>query len=92
MRTGDGRWAYLPLAGNRSVTLASPANLVQTVLNGGFAPSTTGHPRPFGMPPFMFTLSDEDVAAVLTHLRTQWGHRAVPVSALDVQALRGTGH
>lgn len=89
---GDGRWAYLPLAGNRSVTLTSPANLVQTVLNGGFAPSTAGHPRPFGMPPFMFTLSDEEVAAVLTHLRTQWGHQAAPVSALDVQALRGAGH
>lgn len=84
----DGQWAYPPLAGNRAVTLASPANLVQMVLNGGFAPATTGHPRPFGMPPFVLTLSDSEVATLLTYLRTQWGHQAPPVSELDVQRLR----
>lgn len=90
MRGADGRLAYPPLAGNRAVTLASPANLVQIVLNGGFAPATAGHPRPFGMPPFVLTLSDSEVAAILTHLRTQWGNQAAPVSALEVQQLRGT--
>lgn len=90
IRTANGHFAYLPLAGNRSVTLASPANLVQIVLNGGFAPATAGHPRPFGMPPFVLTLSDSDIAAILTHLRTQWGNQAAPVSALEVQQLRGS--
>ena len=89
-RGTDGRLAYPPLAGNRAVTLASPANLVQIVLNGGFAPATPGHPRPFGMPPFVLDLSDGDVATVLTYIRTQWGNQAAPVSALDVQQLRGT--
>ncbi len=88
IRGRDGQWAYPPLAGNRAVTLASPANLVQMVLNGGFAPATTAHPRPFGMPPFVLTLSDREVATLLTHLRTQWGHQAPPVSELDVQRLR----
>ncbi len=82
--------AWPPLAGNRAVTLASPANLIQVVLNGGFGPSTAGHPRPFGMPPFVLDLSDSDIAAVLTHLRTQWGHNAAPVTELDVLQLRGT--
>lgn len=82
--------AWPPLAGNRAVSLASPANLIQVVLNGGFGPSTTGHPRPFGMPPFVLDLSDSEIAAVLTHLRTQWGHNAAPVSELDVLQLRGT--
>lgn len=90
VRTGDGQFAYPPLAGNRTVTLASPANLVQTVLNGGFGPATDGHPQPFGMPPFVLTLSDAELAAVLTHLRSAWGHRASAVSALQVQQLRGT--
>ena len=90
IRDAGGRFAYPPLAGNRAVTLASPANLVQIVLNGGFAPATQGHPRPFGMPPFVLTLSDSEVAAILTYLRTQWGHQAAPVSELDVQQLRGT--
>lgn len=89
-RGTDGRLAYPPLAGNRAVTMASPANLVQIVLNGGFAPATPGHPRPFGMPPFVLDLSDGDVATVLTYIRTQWGNQAAPVSALDVQQLRGT--
>lgn len=82
--------AWPPLAGNRAVTLASPANLIQVVLNGGFGPSTQGHPRPFGMPPFVLDLSDTEIAAVLTHLRTQWGNNATPVTELDVLQLRGT--
>ncbi len=82
--------AYPPLAGNRSVLLASPANLVQTVLNGGFSPATTGHPRPFGMPPYLLELSDADIAAVLTHVRGSWGNTAAAVSELDVLNLRGT--
>jgi mono/diheme cytochrome c family protein len=89
---GQGHFAYPPLAGNRTVTQASPANLVQTVLNGGFAPATAGHPRPFGMPPFVLALQAEEVAAVLTHLRTHWGNRASAVSLLDVQQLRGSAH
>ena len=83
-------WAYPPLAGNRAVTLAHPANLVQMVMNGGYAPATAGHPRPFGMPPFVLQLSDAELAAVLTHIRTQWGHQATPVTELQVQALRGS--
>ncbi|MDP3520897.1 MAG: cytochrome c [Hydrogenophaga sp.] len=82
--------AYPPLAGNRSVLLTSPANLVQTVLNGGFSPATAAHPRPFGMPPYVLELSDADIAAVLTHVRGSWGNTAAAVSELDVLNLRGT--
>lgn len=82
--------AYPALAGNRAVVLASPANLVQTVLNGGFSPATAGHPRPFGMPPYLLTLDDADIAAVLTHVRRSWGNQAPAVSELDVLKLRGT--
>ncbi|MBA2964075.1 MULTISPECIES: c-type cytochrome [Ramlibacter] len=82
---GEGRTgAYPPLAGNRAVTMAVTANLVQVVLGGGFAPSTEGNPRPFGMPPFVTLLSDADIAAVLTHIRTSWGNRAAPVSEFEV--------
>lgn len=87
--TSNGAFAYPPLVGNRTVTMESPANLVQIVLNGGFAPATEGHPRPFGMPPFVLQLNDAELAEVLTYVRTQWGNQAPPVSALDVQQLRG---
>lgn len=59
------------------------------VMNGGYGPSTAAHPRPFGMPPFVLTLSDADVAAVLTHVRSAWGNQAAPVAELTVQRLRG---
>lgn len=80
--------AYPALAGNRSVTLDPPANLVRVVLLGGFAPATAGNPRPYGMPPFATVLSEEDVAAVLTHVRTRWGNFGTPVSALEVHRYR----
>jgi mono/diheme cytochrome c family protein len=82
--------AYPALAGNRAVALSPPANLVHVVLRGGFLPETAGNPRPFGMPPFATVLSDSDVADLLTHLRSSWGHRAAPVSTLEVSRYRGT--
>lgn len=79
---------YPALAGNRAVQLSRIENLVQTVLYGGYAPATEGHPRPFGMPPYVLTFSDTDIAAVLTHLRTQWGHSAGEVTPLQVHRIR----
>lgn len=82
--------AYPPLAGNRAVTLPVTANLVQVVLGGGFPPATAGNPRPFGMPPFATVLSDEDVAAVISHIRSAWGNRGGAVTEFDVARQRGS--
>jgi len=81
--------AYPALAGNRAVAITPPANLVHMVLRGGFAPTTPGHPRPYGMPPFATVLSDEQVGQVLSYLRASWGHHAPPVSTLEVSRYRG---
>ena len=80
--------AYPPLAGNRSLTMASPANPIRVVLNGGFPPGTAGNPRPFGMPPYRPSLDDEEVAAVVSYVRQAWGNRAAPVSPLEVDRFR----
>jgi mono/diheme cytochrome c family protein len=48
--------AYPPLAGNPSITMASPVNPIRMVLNGGFPPGTIDNPRPHGMPPFSHIL------------------------------------
>lgn len=82
--------AYPPLAGNRAVTLGSIDNLLQAVLFGGFNAATAGYPRPFGMPPFLLTLSDTEIAAVLTHIRTAWGNQASGVTPLEVHTLRAS--
>ena len=87
----DGRGvpaAYPALAGSRAVTMDPPANLVHVVLQGGFPPSTTGNPRPFGMPPFATVLSNQDVADLLTFVRNDWGNRAAEVTTLEVSRYR----
>lgn len=73
--------AYPALAGSRAVQAAQANNLIYTVLRGGFAPVTAGNPRPYGMPPFLLTLSDVQVAQVLTYVRQSWGNQA---SVVDV--------
>ncbi|HEU4854831.1 MAG TPA: cytochrome c [Nitrosospira sp.] len=79
---------YPPLAGNRSVTLTPPTNLIRSVLNGGYPPSTTGNPRPYGMPPFAQVLRDGEVALVLSYIRNAWGNRASLVTTAQVDKSR----
>ncbi len=88
VKTAAGEVAYPALANNRAVRLKDPTNLVQLVLYGGYGPATAGHPRPFGMPPAVLELDDRDIAAVLTHLRTQWGNEASEVTPLQVNRIR----
>jgi len=79
---GSGRMAYPPLAGNPSLLQPTARNLARVIQEGGFAPSTAAHPRPYGMPPHRFT--DTELAALLTHLRRSWGHQASTVDEVEV--------
>ena len=79
---------YPPLAGNRALLMDEAVNPIRVVLNGGFAPGTAGNPRPYGMPPFSHKLNDNEVAAVVSYLRSDWGNNAPPVSSNDVNRYR----
>jgi mono/diheme cytochrome c family protein len=86
---GEGRADVYPaLAGNRAVTQAIPNNLINTVLQGGFAAATRGHPQPFGMPPFALRLSDSELASLLSHVRSSWGNQAAAISEFDINKFR----
>ena len=86
---GQGVPSMVPaLAGNRAVLLDSPNNLVQIIRMGGFLPSTSGNPQPFGMPPFSQVLTDDDIAAVTTYVRQSWGNSASSVSSFEVHRAR----
>nr|HET7860550.1 cytochrome c [Caldimonas sp.] len=80
--------AYPPLAGNQSITMASPVNSIRMVLNGGYAPGTKKNPRPHGMPPFSHILDDDEVAAVVTYIRVAWDNSGAPVAPAQVPELR----
>jgi mono/diheme cytochrome c family protein len=79
---------YPPLAGNQSIQMSSSVNPVRMVLNGGYPPGTAGNPMPHGMPPFAQSLSDDEVAAVVTYIRVSWGNHGAAVSAGEANALR----
>ncbi len=87
----DGRGMpphYPPLASNQSIQMASAVNPVRMVLNGGYPPGTAGNPMPYGMPPFAQSLSDNEVAAVVTYIRSSWGNRGEAISARQANELR----
>ncbi len=84
-----GRLVIPALAGNRLVTMQPPANLVRAIALGGFGAATAADPRPFGMPPYAHVLSDEQIGAIATWLRSSWGAQATPVSSADVARWRG---
>jgi mono/diheme cytochrome c family protein len=87
----DGRGKpphYPPLANNQSIEMTSAVNPIRMVLNGGYPPGTRRNPMPYGMPPFAQVLSDAEVAAVVTYIRTAWGNRGAPVNAREANALR----
>lgn len=81
--------AYPPLAGNQSLSVNSALNPIRMVLNGGYPPSTGGNPRPYGMPPFGSSLNDEEVAALVSYIRTSWGNQGSVVSPIEVARFRG---
>ncbi|MGS0741983.1 c-type cytochrome [Glaciimonas sp. GG7] len=89
LASGKGVYpAYPPLMGNRAITMPSPVNAIRVVLNGGFAPTTAGNPRPYGMPPFAQDMTDAQVAAVVSYIRNAWGNSATLVSASEVNRYR----
>jgi mono/diheme cytochrome c family protein len=77
-----------PLANNQSIEMRSAVNPIRMVLNGGYPPGTRRNPMPYGMPPFAQALSDVEVAAVVTYIRTAWGNRGAPVTPRESNELR----
>jgi mono/diheme cytochrome c family protein len=79
---------FPPLKGSAIVQQPDPATAIHLVLSGSRAASTDANPNLFAMPPFGGKLSDEDVAALLTYVRSAWGNRGSAVSASDVRGVR----
>jgi mono/diheme cytochrome c family protein len=76
------------LAGNPVVQAGGPQSLIAIVLDGSQTPRTASTPAQFTMPHFAWRLSDNDVADVVTFIRTSWGNSASPASSSDVAKTR----
>lgn len=80
------------IAGNSTVLADDPNSLIRLVLAGSALPGTAQAPSPLGMPAFDWRLSNEEVAELLTFIRTNWGNQASGVAAGEVARVRGSMH
>lgn len=79
--------AFPPLAGNKDETAKDPSPVIKIVLNGLNTPKTIeGKQYGGGMPAWKGVLSNADIAAVLTYVRSSWGNKAAPVTEKEVVA------
>lgn len=74
---GKGIEGAFPALAGDSFVLGDPAPAIHVVLEGRA-----------GMPTFKADLTDAQIAAALTHVRTSWGNSATPVTAAEVASLR----
>ncbi|QAY90593.1 cytochrome c [Pseudomonas sp. ACM7] len=86
---GHGYTKVFPaLAGNPVLQSQDPTSLIHIVLKGGTLPATHMAPSTFTMPGFAWRLSDQEVADVVSFIRSSWGNKGEPVKASDVADLR----
>ncbi|MBK5417193.1 c-type cytochrome [Pseudomonas sp. TH31] len=86
---GHGYTRVFPaLAGNPVLQSQDPTSLINIVLKGGTLPATHTAPSTFTMPAFAWRLSDQEVADVVSFIRSSWGNNGSPVKASTVADLR----
>jgi mono/diheme cytochrome c family protein len=83
---------YPRLAGNPAVLAADPSSLIRLLVEGGQSPQTTSGPPREKMPAFNKKLTSEEMAQVLTFVRSTWGNSAAPVTTRQVTTLRDGIH
>jgi mono/diheme cytochrome c family protein len=87
--TGKGQpGVFPPLAGNPVVT-GDPTKVIHVVKDGLSGKITVNGQTYNGqMPAWKGTLSDSDIAAVVSYIRTSWGNKGTPVTASQVTAVK----
>ena len=78
------------LAGNPVVLASDPTSLIRIVLSGSQMAATQGAPSPIAMPALGWRLNDEEVAGVLSFVRSAWGNQAAGVTPGQVAKVRAT--
>ncbi|QXI14541.1 c-type cytochrome [Pseudomonas zeae] len=84
---GQSEWMP-PLAGATSALAKESASAINITLNGSQRVVAAGVPDAYRMPAFREQLSDQQIAEVLTFMRSTWGNQSTAVDAQTVGKLR----
>jgi len=87
--SGKGIPAVYPSLTGSSIATGEPAVPIRIVLHGFQGPIVRGSQKFNGvMQPWQEVLSDQEIADVLTHVRTSWGNTAPAIDASTVAKIR----
>ncbi len=81
---------FPPLAGSEWVLAANVEIPIQILLHGLSGPVTVAGAQYAGVMPAFGQLSDAELAAVISHLRSSWGNAASAVTVADIAKARGS--
>lgn len=82
---------FPPLAGDPVVLDDDPTRHIEIILFGLEGATINGMQYPAAMPGFAAQLSDAEIAAVVNHERTSWGHSAPTTTVDEVAEIRRGG-
>jgi nitrite reductase (NO-forming) len=85
---GQGIPGTFPPLAKSDYLMADGPRAIETVLNGLSGPVQVNGENYKGTMPPMGHLKDEDIAEILSYVRSSWGNAGEPVSAGDVAAVR----
>tara|TARA_R110000824_G_scaffold52692_4_gene146132 strand:- start:64037 stop:65377 length:1341 start_codon:yes stop_codon:yes gene_type:complete len=86
---GNGYYPYQPaLAGNPGVLDPNASTLINMTLNGSLRIVSSTGPATTDMPYFRLLLNDQQIADVLSYIRSSWGNEASAVSPEQVARVR----
>jgi len=79
---------FPPLAGSDWVKAEGPERIIRVVLHGVAGPITvSGQAFNGAMPPWKGTLTDKEIADVLSYVRNAWGNKGSVVTEAQVKAV-----
>ena len=83
--TGQGLTGTFPPLAKNDVVTGDPNKVIHILLNGLNGPiKVNGTSYNNAMPPWKGTLSNAEIAAVITYIRSSWGNKASAVTEADV--------
>ena len=90
---GQGIPGTFPPLAKSDFLMADTGRAIETVLNGLTGPLEVNGQQYHGTMPPMGHLKDDDIAEVLSYIRSSWGNAGPPVSAAEVASVRAkTSH